>query len=480
MYRLDMYHTIKTLLGQGHSERKIARELGIHRKTVKRIAQRATDGSDPPEYVRESKLSDYEDKLREWEPKLSGVLIHERLSGEYGLEVSYRTVSRYLRRLRADSPESFVPMVCDPGEEAQVDFGDAGRFEWEAGHKCKVWVFVMTLSHSRYSYQAVVRDQRVETFITCHRKAFEYFGGVPQRVKLDNLKAGVLAPSFYEPVLQQQYAEFLAYYGCAGTPCRVRKPEHKGKVESGVKYVKNHFFRGLRQEERRWEGLQERLSVWSEKANARRHGTTREGVREAFETAEKAALLPLPPRRYDFLRWESRKVNRYGHISFDCSYYSVPHTLVGQEVVVQSNGSLLRIMANQQEVALHEMASKPGTYRTRQEHLPPHKQEQSIDHFREKMASIGPHTRALLETLFTHNRHHWKDKARGIYALRQKHEPPILERACALAREYQLYSYRSVRDICLRLEHPPDAEPIPQIANSPEGFHHDLASYDHL
>lgn len=480
MYGLDMYQTIKTLLSQGHSQRKISRELGLHRKTVKEIAERIDRGEGPGQYTRKLKLSDFEDQLREWEPHLTGVLIHERLVNEYGLAVSYRTVSRYLAQLRQVSQESYVPLVCGPGEEAQVDFGDAGRFELAEGGKCKVWVFVMTLSHSRYSYHEVVRDQRVETFIRCHRHAFEFFGGVPQRVKLDNLKAGVLAPSFYEPILQQQYAEFLAHYGCAGTPCRVRKPEHKGKVESGVNYVKNNFFRGLKPSERNWEGLQAKLAIWTTKANARKHGTTREVVCQAFERGEKSALMSLPPTRYEMMRWEQRKVNRYGHISFDCSYYSVPHSLVGQQIVVQSNGSVLRVIHQHQEVAMHPIASKPGTYLTRQEHLPAYKQEQSIDHFREKMAQIGPQALALLDALFLHDRHHWKEKVRGIWSLRKKHPFPIIERAAALALEYQLYSYRSLRDICTRLEHPPDTEPIQQIANSQEGFHHDLASYDHL
>lgn len=480
MYRLDMYHTIKTLLGQGHSQRKIARELGIHRRTVKRIADRIECDDGPGQYDRSLKLSDFEAQILEWESTLTSVLIHERLVEEHGLEVSYSTVSRYVRRLRGESQESFVPMICGPGEEAQVDFGDAGRFMLKDGGSCRVWVFVITLSHSRYSYQEVVRDQRVETFIRCHRNAFEYFGGVPERVKLDNLKAGVMAPSFYEPVLQQQYAEFLAHYDCAGTPCRVRKPEHKGKVESGVKYVKNNFFRGLKKKERSWDGLQGKLSNWTEKANARKHGTTRKVVCEVFEASEKEALLPLPQRRYDFMRWEQRKVNRYGHISFDCSYYSVPHSLVGKEVIAQSNGSVLRVLANNQEVALHEIASEPGTYITRQEHLPDYKQEQSIDDFREKMTQIGPQALALLEAIFTHNRNHWKDKARGIWSLRKQHEYEIIDKACSLALDYQLYSYRSVKDICTRLEHPPDTEPIHQIANSDQGFHHDLASYDTL
>lgn len=130
--------------------------------------------------------------------------------------------------------QSFVPMHSEAGEESQVDFGYLGRFTTTAGRKVKVWCFSIVLSHSRYSYHEVVLDQRVKTFIRCHRNAFEYFGGVPRRVKLDNLKAGVIEPNFYEPILQEQYSEFLAHYGCAGVPCRVRKPEHKGKVESGV------------------------------------------------------------------------------------------------------------------------------------------------------------------------------------------------------------------------------------------------------
>lgn len=480
MYRLEMYHTIKTLLDQGHSQRKIAKELGVHRMTVKRIAERLGSGEGPGRYERDSVLSAYEDRIRSWLPQLSGVLIHERLKEELGLEVSYSTVMRTIRRLNKSEPESFVPLICGPGEEAQVDFGDAGRFGLADGRRGRVWVFVMVLSYSRQAYYEVVRDQRVSTFIRCQRHAFEYFGGVPQRVKLDNLKAGVMAPSFYEPVLQHQYAEFLSHYGCAGTPCRVRKPEHKGKVESGVDYVKKNFFRRLDPDDRLWEGLQGKLAIWTEKANGRRHGTTRKIVSEEFEAVEKAALLPLPAQRYEFLRWEQRTVNRYGHISFDRSYYSVPCHLVGQQLIAQTNESVLRVMAQGEEVAIHALAPEAGSFVTRQEHFPPHKQEQSIDDFRDKLSGIGPSALAFLEMLYLQDRHHWKEKARGILSLCKQHPPPRIDQACALAMEYQLASFRSLSDICQRMAQQPDPPDLPQIANSSEGFHHDLARYDQL
>ena len=99
----------------------------------------------------------------------------------------------------------------------------------------------MVLSHSRYAYYQLATTQKLSSFIECHYKAFEYFGGVPKTVKLDNLKAGVITPDFYEPLLQEQYAGFLAHYSSAPIACKVRRPEEKGKVESAIKYVKNNF-----------------------------------------------------------------------------------------------------------------------------------------------------------------------------------------------------------------------------------------------
>jgi transposase len=103
----------------------------------------------------------------------------------------------------------------------------------------------MVLSHSRYTYFQLVTTQKLSSFIECHYKAFEYFGGVPKTVKLDNLKAGVITPDFYEPLLQEQYAGFLAHYRSAPIACKVRRPEEKGKVESAIKYVKNNFLKTL-------------------------------------------------------------------------------------------------------------------------------------------------------------------------------------------------------------------------------------------
>ena len=127
-----------------------------------------------------------------------------------------------------------------PGEEAQVDFGYLGLTYYK-GKKRKTWVFNMRLSYSRLDYYEIVYDQRVETFIQGHINAFYYFAGIPQYVKIDNLKAAILKANFYEPIYQELYKNFAYHYGFHPLPCRVRRPNDKGKVESGIKYVKNNF-----------------------------------------------------------------------------------------------------------------------------------------------------------------------------------------------------------------------------------------------
>lgn len=484
MYGLAMYHTVKTLLEQGHSQRSIARQLNLHRKTVKEIVARLAADNGPPSYQRASKLDAHAESIRNWlsEDGLSRRLIHERLGERHGVRISYSALCSYVRQLIAASAESFVPQHAAPGEEAQVDFGYLGRFRGEAGNSVKVWCFSMGLSHSRYSYHEVVRDQSVATFIRCHRNAFEYFGGVPQQVKLDNLKAGVIKPDFYEPLLQEQYAAFLAHYGCAGVPCRVRKPEHKGKVESLVKYVKGNFVKRLSEEQHCWTGLQQRLQRWTDEiCNPRRHGTTHRVTAEVFAQVERPALQPLPAQRYEFLRWEARKVNRFGHLTFDSNYYSVPYQYQGQVLRLQTNGRILHVYAGSEVVAVHACATGRGQYVTRPEHLPEHKRLRNLEQLRTRMGHIGPEAAAWMEACVDAHPKHWRDKIRGVLSLRRWHAPATIERACGRALEYGLLTYRSVRRICEHAERPPaSAAPGGELINQPNGYHHDLSTYDQL
>ena len=273
MYGIEMKFTVKTLLDKGYSQRAISRELGISRKTVKKYFDEINNtGIQVPKIEKTKKLDTYHEAIKEWyQQGLTGVLIQEKLQKEKGIKISYPSVSRYLKRFKTS--EVYIPLIAKPGEEGQVDFGYLGRFVKD-DKPVKVWAFSMVLSHSRYSYHCLVTDQSVDTFINCHIKAFEYFGAVPHTVKIDNLKAGVITPNFYEPTIQTHYAEFLQYYNCAPITARVRRGQDKGKVEAGVKYVKMNFLK--RVEHKDFYRLEKELLDWTTNiANKRLHGTTK-------------------------------------------------------------------------------------------------------------------------------------------------------------------------------------------------------------
>ena len=225
-----MFNSIASMLKIGIPIRKIARDLKIDRNTVRSVHRRITGGVvTPPVIQRKSSLDDYEDKIIELlNNNYSGKQIYRELSKQYGIKISYPSVTRFLKKHKA--PEAFAPMVTNPGEEVQVDFGYIGRFLINDSIK-SCYVFCMTQSYSRYAYYEMVTDQTTNTFIRCHINAFEFFGGVTVTVKIDNLKAAVLKASFYEPAFQEEYKNFLNHYGTTGITCRIYTPEHKGKCK---------------------------------------------------------------------------------------------------------------------------------------------------------------------------------------------------------------------------------------------------------
>lgn len=446
MYKVDMFYTIKTLLSQGKSLRGIARQLGISRDVVTRIRDHLAGGSQtPPEYHREKVLDEHALLIRElWDKGLSAELIHQRLVEQYQIAVSYPTVARFVSGYK--STEVYVPVTSLPGQEAQVDFGYLGCFEKE-GAWVKVWVFSMVLSHSRYSYHRLVVDQQVSTFITCHLAAFEFFGGVPKTVKIDNLKAGVIATSFYEPLIQQQYSEFLAHYGAAPVTARVRRPQDKGKVEAGIKYVKNNFLKGI--EHRDYAQLQRDLGHWNQQiCNQRLHGTTQWVPRQVFVDVEQKALLALPALRYQVSVYLERKVNTYGHIAYGRNFYSVPYQYTGQLLTLKVSDATLSVFQQHQQVALPALSGAKGEFITQESHKPPYKQSKSKEHYQQKAQEVGPEVVAFLLALQEQQPFHWRDMITGICALTRSYEKPLINQACQPALAYQAYSYPAVKNIC--------------------------------
>jgi transposase len=230
----------------GSSDRQIERDTKIDRRTIKRYmdwaqAQGLLEGPLPS--LEELQGSADQTLPKQTPPQnVSSVEPHRGLVEqlvkenveiaaikcrleERGYTGSYQAVYRFVRKLKPRTPRATVRVERKPGEEAQVDFGYAGRMiDPDTGELRRTWAFVMTLSWSRHQYAEFVFDQKVATWLRCHRNAFAFFGCDPRRVVIDNLKAAIIKAVWDDPEVQQSYRDCAAHYGFLVAPCRPRTP----------------------------------------------------------------------------------------------------------------------------------------------------------------------------------------------------------------------------------------------------------------
>ena len=448
MIGVAMYITIKSLWERHKNKSLIARLTGHDWKTVAKRIKEIEEGKEYLSQKPHPRILDYhKEQIMEWlEDNLSGVRIHEKMQGE-GVKVGYSTVKDYICQIKKRD-NIFIRMHTLPGEEAQVDFGYLGYTLYK-GKKRKTWVFNMRLSYSRLDYYEVVYDQRVETFIRCHINAFNYFGGIPQYIKIDNLKSAILQANFYEPIYQELYKNFAYHYGFHPLPCRVRRPNDKGKVESGIKYVKNNFFMG-----RTFTGeedVKERLFKWNTRGNHRIHGTTRKVPQEVFEKEEKMKLKPLPQEEFKLVKVGSRKVYHDCHIYVDYNYYSVPFEYVGKEVEIELAKNLLKVYHQGKEIAVHPRLSGRGKFRTNDSHYPAYKRYSDTEYqekYQAKMAHIGTYTEQLFFLIIKEHPRDWNRTVQGILSLQKTYPGEVIEAACKRALSFGVIRYSVIRNIC--------------------------------
>ncbi|MBT3265686.1 IS21 family transposase [Candidatus Poribacteria bacterium] len=460
------------LLRRGLSERQVARQLGAHRVTVKRYrvwaeAQGLLEGDLPPlEELQplleatlpmtqppqnRSSVEAYEELVEQLlGDEVEIAAIWERLK-ERGYEGSYSSVYRCARRLQPKLPEATVRVETSPGEEAQVDFGYAGMMvDPETGRSRRTWAFVMTLSWSRHQYVEFVFDQKVSTWLLCHRNAFEWLGGVPQRLKIDNLKAAIVKACFEDPKVQHSYRMCAEHYGFLISPCRVRTPQHKGKVEQGgVHYVKRNFLGGRAPTDLH-RANREVLTWCRTTAGQRIHGTTQQRPLERFEQVEGDHLQALPEGRYDEAVWAELKLHRDCHVVFDKAYYSAPYRLLGETLWVCGGLQQVRIFtADYQLVATHERVG-PGQRQTHPDHLPPEKLPgltMDRGRCREQAQAIGPATTELIGLLLDDKVVDRLGTAQRLLRLAVRTSEARLEAACERSLHYGDPSYATVKRI---------------------------------
>jgi len=470
------------------SDRQIGKDLGVDRRTVKRYrqwaqAQGLLEGELPDHH---SLLKRLDETLPEKMPpqnrstaepyrarieqllneKVKVTAIYDRLR-EQGYAGSYAAVLRLARQIEPKPVEAYTRKECEPGEEAEIDFGYVGKLRDSAGSLRKAWAFVMVLGWSRYAYVEFVFDQKVETWLRCHRNALEFFGGVPQRLVIDNLKSGITQAVWDDPQVQMAYRECAEHYGFLILPCRPATPEHKGKVEGGVGYVQGRFMGG--------KGVLELMQAnrdvrqWCQnEAGLRIHGITKEQPRRRFEAVEKERLKPLPEAPYDLTLWKKAKLHRDCHVVFEGSYYSAPFRLIGQSLWVCAGTRQVRLFNEKHElVATHERASRPGSRQTHRDHYPPEKLpglERTRESCLTQAAELGPAVQQVVQQLLADPVLDRVHQAGRLLRLSEKVGGQRLNAACQRALDYGDPAYKTVKGI---LKHNLDQENQPIAVQIP-------------
>lgn len=353
MLRLEEFMDIRKLYQDGVGISEIARQLGCDRKTVRKYLEETPRPYRRP--PRAWKVDAYRAWLRErWE---QGVRNAGRLYRELrkrGYEGGYTQVKKVVRPWREEEQErAFVRFETAPGEQAQMDWGHFGNW---AG--ARLYAFVLTLSWSRMLYVEFTRRQDMETLLNCLVHAFHYVCGVTASILFDNMKTVVTERVDGQPVWNPRFLDFASYYGFVPRACHPYRPETKGKIESGVRFVRSSFWPGIQFTS--LPDLNGQALDWCGEANHREHATTRAVPLDRWPHEH---LLPIAGRPdYDTSYVSHRLVTKDCLISYQGNRYSVPYAFAGKTVTVRQtlDSSLLRIFHQQDRIAEHSLATGKG------------------------------------------------------------------------------------------------------------------------
>jgi transposase len=476
---------IQALLDLGWSYRKIERETGVRRETVANCdpchnskAAKVSPGqmAKPDKVSTGSAVEPYRREVEAAVAKgLSAQRIWQDLRADYGFGYNYASVKRFVRSIKKTHREVAAVMEHPPGKEAQVDFFEGPpTLDPETGKWRRPWIFRMTLSCSRHGYEEALWHQDQAHFIRAHEHAFESFGGAPEVVRQDNLKAAVVRACVYDPDVSELYAALGRHYGFVPLPSRPRHPQENGIEERSGDYVKDNALKGKHFNS--LEELNEYLARWNRTiARLRIHGTTRKQVYAHFLEVDKPQLKPLPAERFALFEVCTRTVHPDGHIQVEGAFYSVPHILVGQTVKVHWDEHLVRVFARGRSVAVHSR-HPAGTFATRPEHRPEHKparEEAYVANLLSKAEHIGPQALSWAQAACEARGVRAYRLLQGMLSLTHSHKREKVNWACGLALQNQLFRYKILRRL---VEKESTATQLPLLLQNHEIIR-DLAEY---
>jgi transposase len=381
--------------------------------------------------------------------------IWQDLVDRHGFAGGYQSIKRFVRKLRgATSPEARVIIETSPGEESQVDYGTGPMVrDPNTGKYRRTRLFVLTLGCSRKSVRLLVFRSSTRAWAELHEKAFRRLGGSTRVIVLDNLREGVLSPDIYDPRLNPLYRDVLAHYGVTALPCKVRDPDRKGKVESGVGHAKRTPLKG-----KKFESLEEAqayLDHWEERwADTRIHGRTKRQVAVMF-AEEKPALQALPLEPFRYYQYGERTVHLDGCVEVEAAYYGAPPGWLGRQVHVQWDSMYVRLLDPRTGELLREhLGQKRGGHRIREEdrpkRTPPHT-VQLLARAHKAGANIG----AVCDAIHHRQAEAGLRRIQGMLSLTKKYGSAACDEACAAALELGVSEYQFVRRYLERSQQAP-------------------------
>ena len=351
MIDYELFAKIKHLKEhEGLTAPQIAAELAIDVRTVRKWL---TAAFRPKKITpRPSKLDPFKQdivRMLETHP-YTATQIFQRIC-EQGFDGGYSIVKRYVRKVRPPKSPAFLKLSFAPGECAQVDWGSYGAVDVGSTRR-KLSFFVMVLCYSRMMYVEFTVSQTMEHFLGCHQNAFDFFGSIPKKIMVDNLKSAVLRRIVGQaPVFNPKYLDFANYYGFTIAPCNVGKGNEKGRVENGVGYVKKNFLAGLNIPD--FSAIGPAARNWLDTiANVRIHGETRQKPLDLFEK-ERPFLNPLPTNPFDVATVSQVRASSQFRITIDTNRYSVPAEYAGTRLTLKTYPDRLCVYLKDKLIARH-------------------------------------------------------------------------------------------------------------------------------
>ena len=350
---------ILSLHRKGLTQRAIARKLGISRNTVKKYI-------DDPELIlapatprqRKSLLDPFHDNIDAWlnDDDYTAAWIYDRLVN-MGFTGSYEIVKRRVAQVKGKRQQiAYMRFETEPGYQAQVDFAEFQIIRAD-GSVEKRFLFSMILGYSRKIYAELIRHCDLPTFLDCHIRAFDHFGGVPSEILYDRMKNVYIGRLAGRPKFNDALVGFALHYGFIPRVAPSYAAWVKGKVERPYTFIREGFWRGYGY--LCLDAANRDLGEWLKMKDQRVHGTTHEVVAIRFER-EQSHLGPLPRQPFDTAYRIFRKVHKDCTVRFEGNSFVVPHPLVGRTVVLRVKEQTMRIFDDDRLVVTYEIPPTKG------------------------------------------------------------------------------------------------------------------------